>query len=262
MTSLNLPETHTPSLFWKLSKKLPQCDTFLDVGSCDGDIAFRFETLFPSSTVIALEADPRNAAAINESIKAKGSNIRLFPNAAFNQTTTIDFYQETPENSKNHGTSSIYGTENINTKKLRIQAIKLGDILRNQDKEPGGIGLWMDVEGAAFEALQGLDNYLQKIAIAHIEIEFTKVRSSQKHVFSDIEKLLARNGLTPIAIQTKGSESTFGDVLFAKNDIAESFRSEINRSNPRIIKILQKLALTCLPLKAYTFLKELYIKIS
>lgn len=247
---------HTPSLFWKIAKKLPRCDTYLDIGSCDGDISFKFEAIFPNANIMALEADPRNAEKIQREIYTKNSKIKLYPNAAFHRSETISFYQETPESGNNFGTSSIFGEANCNSKKVEVQAIKVSELL-SQEKS---IGLWMDVEGAAFEALLGFEEHLESVTIAHIEVEFTKVKENQLHTYEDIKGLLSKSGLVPIAFDLKGPNKDFGDVLCVQKKYLGLAQSIVKSTDTNKIRKYQKTALKLLPTNAYKIARDFYIK--
>ena len=90
----------------------------------------------------------------------------------------------------------------LGTKEIITTSIRLDIFVKNLNFNLKSIGLWIDVEGASFEVLEGISEIIQKVSFIHIETENQKVWLNQK-LKPDMIKLMKENGFILIAEENK-----------------------------------------------------------
>ena len=97
---------------------------------------------------------------------------------------------------------------------VRVRAVRLDtfltDVLAGSART---IALWIDVEGAAYEVLEGIDGIRDRVCLVHVEVE-TRAFWQGQRLWPDIDALMGQLGFTPIA--RRPGEEQF-DVLFVND---------------------------------------------
>ena len=170
--------------------------------------------------VIALEANPVNFDALVSDASLAAAGIELFNYAAWNRDEEITFNvidatardvawrkmissirERTPDNS--------YAFRTVPVRAVRLDSF-LTDVLAGAAST---IALWIDVEGAAYEVLEGIAGIRDRVCLVHVEVE-TRAFWQGQRLWPDIEALMGRLGFTPIARRT-GDEQF--DVVFVND---------------------------------------------
>lgn len=218
---------NTERLFPKLLT-LVQADTILDVGSMDATHSLRFRGVLPEARIIAFEANPLNCRAIQANPDVRQAVIEVEHKAVSNKNGTLTFNVENvpdgPGSSWRKGISSIH-TRLTNSKGMTtvdVEAVRLDTFLATLDPKPEFVAVWMDVEGAAYEALEGFGSASEQIRLIHVEVETKPMWEGQK-LKPEVERLAAQMGFVNIA---RGpNEDQHDIVLMRPHDLEKLGRS-------------------------------------
>jgi FkbM family methyltransferase len=211
-----LPRVDNEYLFRRLAVRLGAA-LVCDVGAFDG----RHAKLFRSAglRVVAFEANPHCFAALAGDPSIESAGIRLVNAAVWNREGTVVFHVVTSadkwRSSPRTSIGSVlervpgYGLETYES--VTVKAVRLDRALAG---EPGPIALWVDVEGAGYEVMEGIAGIRERVAIVNIEIETRRFWQEQR-LGTDLIAAVRELGFTPIG---RGSGGTLQfDVVFVND---------------------------------------------
>lgn len=168
--------------------------TILEIGSRDADDANILRELFniDSQNVYVVEPNPPQQLVISN----KYPSINLIKKAIFNKAGKLKF---NAVNIGDPGISSLLDRTDFyyafNAHPIEVDAITGEELMKEINKE---IDLCkIDVEGAAFEVLEGFQNEIIKIKSLHIECEHRPVWKNQKF-YPQIKTYLQKNNFVQI----------------------------------------------------------------
>ena len=211
--------------------------TILEVGAHYGEDSIRFRYFFPHSKLYCFECDPRNIKIFEKYCK-EINNIKLIKKAVSKNETILDFYQSYKEEkikkiqdkykfiNKNEyidlklnasGSSSLKKSnfEHLNNStKIQVESISL-----NKFCEEENIGvvdlLWIDVQGAERDVLDGASNILNKVK--YIQIEYGELMYedalSRENTIDYMKKYNFK------LLHDWNPKSSTGDFLFENNNM-------------------------------------------
>lgn len=220
-----------------------------EFGSRYGEDSTALATAFPDAHIYTFECNPNTLEVCRNECK-KYNNITLTEKAVSNICDQITFYPinkshtQTTWEDGNQGASSLlqasgeYPVEKYVQDKIVTNSITLKSFMEENFIEKIDF-LWMDIQGAELMALQGLDDYIDKVNTIYTEVEFMEIYKNQP-LFSDIKKFLEKNSFKFVGFLYKGQFS--GDALF------------VNRRNEHIYNNIKKIFLQQKSL--YTQIKE------
>ena len=162
---------NTKKLFLSLLP-LSESQTICDVGSMDGAEALSFTNAVPGAEVIALEANSENYRAMSKDPNLRQAGVEVLHLAASNTDGEADFHIADVDYSKetqNRGESSLLTGYTRTKRTERVQTVRLDSLLADKEKP---ISLWIDVEGAAHQVVEGLEKVAGTVAVVHIELDF------------------------------------------------------------------------------------------
>ena len=93
-----------------------------------------------------------------------------------------------------------------------VPATRLDTAVEELSPQPRSIGLWIDVEGSAFEVLEGAAMISDRVTCIHVEVESRALWQGQR-LCPDVMALLARRGFRPVARSVGRFQF---DVLFVR----------------------------------------------
>lgn len=171
-----------------------------DVGSCDGTEAFKFRRLRPRARIVAFEANPHNYARIASDSRSRKIELHSEAASDIDGETTFHVLETPPESPWTRGGSSLkrrgpeiklgLGEEPVPVRALRLDTL-LGDA-------PGPIALWVDVEGAAGQVIDGLAAIVDRVAFICVELESAAIWDGQETAAPVLDRL-ARLGFEILA---------------------------------------------------------------
>lgn len=188
--------------------KLLKPNYFFDIGSYDGSASIKASKALPTLKAIAFEANINNYSNWKDREEFKQLSINYQYQAISNYNGVISFnipvelkHRKLP---KNHGVGSLMLRADPSTKYqvTEVKCMKLDDFcLENNidlDDEHKNIALWIDVEGAAMQVLEGCSKCLSKTSLIFIEVEEYGFWQDSA-LADDIIHKLASHNFVPIA---------------------------------------------------------------
>jgi len=153
---------HEPWMQDLLRAELHPGECYYDVGAHSGFFCLiAARCVGPSGTVLAIEADPQNAAILKENVcKNDLGQIELLQAAAWSSPGQVTFEQASEASNRTQGRVAS-GTES-GSSRISIEAVRLDDLVFAQGHRAPNF-IKMDVEGAEWEALQGARRLLDEI---------------------------------------------------------------------------------------------------
>ncbi|CCK79421.1 FkbM family methyltransferase [Desulfobacula toluolica] len=237
-------ELGTKFLF-NLLLKYVKPEIVCDIGSMDGADAVRFKKILPASKVVLFEANPDNFASICNDANIKKYNITSFHELVWNENCQKDFFLEkasTVEGVDEHlrGMSSVFLKKSSNdnfTNSIKQKGVRL-DSKITELGDFNSVALWIDVEGASYEILEGTAKIRQKIKLIHAEVETKEIWKGQK-TKSDVLALTNRMGYI---LMGYGRNKQQHDIVLIDKELFDT--------SPNIFKLI----------KIFAFIRTIHIK--
>jgi FkbM family methyltransferase len=163
-------------------------DTVLDIGANIGYYTLIFAKLVGEhGKVFAFEPDPTNFALLKKNVEINGySNVILVPKAVSNENKKAKLYLC----EQNQGMHRVYNSVFCNDS-IDIEFLRLDDYF--QDDKINFIKI--DIEGAEYAAIQGMQNLLNRNREAKLLTEFSPAASLENGIDStDYLKILVDLG--------------------------------------------------------------------
>ncbi|NEQ76787.1 MAG: FkbM family methyltransferase [Okeania sp. SIO2C9] len=160
--------------------KLLKPDNFFDIGSRDGSASITFKKAVPTVKCYAFEGNINNYETFKDREEFKQLSIDYRYLAVSNYNGVADFYIPTEINgnqlSKNIGNASLMTreTKDCQYQSTRVNCTRLDDFCLNNNIELDknkNLALWIDVEGAALQVIEGAKNCLAQTSLILVEVE-------------------------------------------------------------------------------------------
>jgi FkbM family methyltransferase len=198
--------TSTTVFFLKVLELL-QPDVIADVGSRDGREARLFRSVVPRARILACEANPSLAARMAQDDMLRQDRVDVVSCAvsATDGTATLHVADREVFNGSLHPWCTRATLQQVDVATRRL------DRLITADPE-ARLALWIDVEGHAFEVLEGAGSLLDQVVVAHVEVE-TRPRWQGARLAGDIEAFMHGRGFRS-AHAMLDRETGQGDIVF------------------------------------------------
>lgn len=182
---LKIKSTNEKSLFLFLAKILKP-DLIFDVGSRNGNDAKRFRSILPNSKIIAFEANKQLYLKMLSDPYLKKSKIICYNYAVEKKSGVRNFYIF----NKKKGTGSILQRKNkIFSKIYKVRTISLDNFVEKFKVYKKKIFLWIDIEGAAYNLINGAKKTLFNTDAIIVELEKKRLFIGQKLQSATLNKL-------------------------------------------------------------------------
>lgn len=199
-------------LFYYLLRRL-QPDLILDVGSRNGSDSLAFRKACPKARIVAIEAHPDLAAAMRQNPTLAAARIEILSCAISDSDGEATFTVYRGE--KRLGSLMDPGARQV-AEVIRVPTHRLDSLFGPADGSRAA--LWIDVEGATYQALRGAERLLDSVLLLHTEAEWEPAWAGQK-LAGDVTALLEERGLVPIFTGMK-RRIPQGNIVFARRDLA------------------------------------------
>jgi FkbM family methyltransferase len=204
-------------LFLRLLRAL-QPDMVCDVGSMDGADALNFRRLLPRARILAFEANPHNALLLQNDPRLSAARIEVVQLAAWNTRQELAFFVEASlsadagEQTMRRGISSTRPRQDHHpgTSRVVVPAVRLDAFIGRLEPPPSRLALWIDVEGGAYEVLEGIAGIRSQVHLIHVEVETRPVWQGQK-LKADVVELARQLGFVLLA---RGRNDIQHDLVF------------------------------------------------
>jgi len=175
-------------------------DVIVEVGAFEAAFSKEMTTRYPSSTVIAFEANPRVYQQFAQGLKEAGVDYRHLAVADRAGSISIHIPEEIAEKPMPYVNRMASIFENAmrgaRTSEVLVEAVRLDDVI---DPVPGGnIVLWIDVEGGVDQVLSGATHTLDRTSMIICELERGAIWRGQT-LDKGIVDRLEQSGFTPVA---------------------------------------------------------------
>jgi FkbM family methyltransferase len=196
---------NTEILFQLLVKYLKP-EIICDIGTLDATHSILLRHISKTSRIIAFEANPYNYEKIIENRVPETEKIEAINKAVSNESGSLVFHIQKYSNSSDQawmaGTSSLHQRDQEvgETEEINVEAVRLDEFLADHVPSISGksIAIWIDVEGAGYEVLEGLSEIAGNIVFIQIEVETETVWKGQR-LKQDVVQLMDEMGFIEVA---------------------------------------------------------------
>ncbi len=224
-------ECHSDYLDPRLARHIARSrvECVFELGARDGRDAILLRDYF-GATVTAFECNPEAIERCRRTLRGQ-PGITLVEAAAWYENTTIDFYPVTASHwsdgrpttdgegnpEVNIGASSCFPTskgylQRYHQDRIQVPAIRLDRYCQEQGIDRIDL-LCVDVQGAAFQALAGLGEYIKKVRHVIVELEHRPIYQGQS-LLPETDALLQDAGLRPIDEVPR--DDWFSDFIYCR----------------------------------------------
>lgn len=193
-----------------------QPELIFDVGSRDGRDALSFREAAPLARIIACEGNPSLAQAMRDDAQLAAARIEVEHCAAGAAEGTGQFFVFNEQRGTGSLLPRVPGEGAVHAE-IAVPVRRLDTLPRVQLAET--VALWIDVEGCAYEVLEGARGILSHVILIHVEVESREFWKDQK-LASDVQALLAQYGFAPVYERNKRGKGQ-GNIIFLKREMAE-----------------------------------------
>jgi FkbM family methyltransferase len=197
-----------------LIQNLKANDTFLDVGAHYGYFSLLASKLVgEKGNVFSFEPSPTTFNILNKN-QLPHANIKVNNLAVSDVNSTLTFY-EFPNLYSEYNTLDVSQFENepwfeeYRPKEITIDAIVLDDFLKKENIQFKVVKI--DVEGAEFQVIGGMEKYLEKHSPVIIMEYLSDVRGNEEHIKA--EQFLYNLGFEPYLIDDSGKLQSVSSVV-------------------------------------------------
>jgi FkbM family methyltransferase len=198
------------------SRKVP-VRNFLEIGSRDGRDSEIFSTAAGISEVYIVEPAPQSY----DQIVKQFPRFNVFNCALSNHNGIARFHNVVGDNQNQRGMSSLMDRGQLYDT-LKAQTIEVPVRTGSAFFELAGVdaisACKIDVEGHAYEVLEGFGNDLPRIHSMHLECEVVPVWDNQK-LFADSKALLESNGFVLIGYSEYNQPTTQCDSIWIHSSV-------------------------------------------
>lgn len=214
---------NTQRLFTRLVRAIG-ISTICDVGSMNGAEALRFHRAAPTSRIYALEPNPSNYRLMRANPALQQCAIELLPLAASDCDGESDLFLVDADYSRQDATcglSSLYartGLMHPSTAAVRVRTTRLDSLLAGECGSGARLALWIDVEGKAYEVIEGMRGVAGSVQLLHVEVETEACIAAGQRLYPDVRALLRRLGFAELATDLHPTRTQF-NALFVRRGL-------------------------------------------
>ena len=203
-------------------------DLFLDIGANDASAALYVKARFPSCKVMAFEANPAVHALYQPGVAAAGVEYENIAIGSQDGVTSIyapvtlsnayvdgEIVAMASREPPHSGKASLHRRNEAATYDHHaVRSVTLDTLMRDAGLplQTRDAALWIDVEGAAFEVLQGAKAALERTSIIFIESENHEFWTGQK-LCGDVAHVLISAGFLPVQRDREYGDKQFNTVF-------------------------------------------------
>jgi FkbM family methyltransferase len=227
----------------------------------DGSDSLRFRRALPAAEVIAFEPNPRNFALMQADPRLTLERIRILPLAAADRDSDAPFFVVRADYAQDRGVA-FRGMSSLHRRAdgslirdvIQVRTARLDDVLAGR-RAPERIALWIDTEGAAYEAICGASRVLGRVQMLHVEVETIPCIGAAQKLLPDVERFLVGAGFALLATDQPLSSMQL-NALFVRAELLESRAAEIrwHVARERLRRRVKSVVRPLLPLRLRRYL--------
>ncbi|NOV21639.1 FkbM family methyltransferase [Ensifer adhaerens] len=202
--------------------RITQPDIFIEAGAKMADTSVRARGVLPNARIVAFEASPENYELYSRTQPHAENCVEYVHCALSDREGTIDFNIVVSQNDepvpKNSGANSILPRSDKSAAYTTVAVPTMQ--IDNFFPENKPCAMWVDVEGASKQVLNGSAKTLKKCAVAIVEVEDYQKWAGQWRA-ADVIGTMMDAGMVPVArdFEFKGQYNIvfLRHEVFAKN---------------------------------------------
>ncbi|MES1981395.1 MAG: FkbM family methyltransferase [Pseudomonadota bacterium] len=199
-----------------------------DIGSMDGADSKRFRKLLPKAEIIAFEPNPNNYRAMCEDHKIEKYGIKVINKLVSDKAQSRSFFLQNAEvgtDELNRGISSALKRrqQGGQHEEIKVDSVRIDSFLNSREVAKNRVALWIDVEGLAYEVLEGISDAQDYVHLIHVEVETREIWTGQR-LESDVLRLARSMGYILVAY---GSQEVQRDIILVSQSWYSANRSLI-----------------------------------
>lgn len=221
---------NTQRLFLKLLSVM-RIDVICDVGSMNGEDALAFRMASPRASIFAFEPNPENLRLMRADPALREQHIEVVSLAVAHSDGQAEFFVVRADYSTTNdwrGMSSLYRRphEADLLTAVTVETTRL-DTFFSDKRSPGmRVGVWVDVEGKSFEAIEGASGLVKDIHLLHVEVETSPYISADQKFYREVHALLRSMGFVEVATD-RPHESFQFNALFVRRDLSRAMQFKV-----------------------------------
>ena len=203
----------------------------MDVGSMSGTDARKFARIIPGANVVAFEGNPDNYQAMCADAELQKRGVRVLHRLVSNREGERQFFLQRPtqisaDTRINKGTSSLMrrNEPGMKIEEICVDAVRIDAFMAREYSDKQCAAMWVDVEGHAYEVLEGIDEVRGRVCVMHVEVETREIWPGQK-IEPDILALAEGMGFICIA---RGKHNEQRDIILVKESWYNANRAKIS----------------------------------
>ncbi len=222
----------TRRLFTMLLRTL-RINVVCDVGSMNGRDALAFRDAVPEATIFAFEASPENVRSMHADSNLRERRIQVVPVAVSGHDGDAEFFvvgTDDPTMDHLRGMSSLHRRprEADVLTSVPVKTTRLDTFLADKRPPDLRLGLWIDVEGKAYEAIEGAAGLVKSLQALHVEVETSPCIGRDQRLYPEVHGLLRSMGFVEVATAAAHGSPQF-DAVFVRRDLSWVMRFKVNR---------------------------------
>jgi FkbM family methyltransferase len=207
-------------IFFSLNTEYLPCNWFIEAGAFEANASMTVKSKIPSCQVYAFEANPDNYNHFKENLGA----INYVQTAVSNYVGNIVFKQQAtganglifPKVRGNNSLKSRTRDKETQYNDLVVPCTTLDDFFHDKINNTDIVGMWVDLEGAAYEAFTAATKILDQVSFLKVEVEDKQYWEDQK-LSQDIIDFLSQHGMTPLIRDFEATSVLQYNILFCNN---------------------------------------------
>jgi FkbM family methyltransferase len=176
--------------------------------------------LVPQARFICFEANRDNYEAILRDPLVDRKRFRVEYLAVTDRNGPVRFnVYRSPDDPENRGLSSLKIRRQLEPARVDVvPGVTLDSYITSTCPDERDLVLWIDVEGAALDVLQGAMQSLSRTNLVFVEVEEAEIYYEESHSRREVSELLGAQGFRELLYRPyKGI--MFGDALFVSNSL-------------------------------------------
>jgi FkbM family methyltransferase len=223
---------NTQRLFSKLLSAM-KINVVCDVGSMNGQDALAFRAAAPRATIFAFEPSPENLRLMRADSVLREQHIEVVPLAVTHSDGHAEFFVVRADYSTINdwrGMSSLHRRphEAELLTAVRVETTRLDTFFADKCSPGIRVGLWVDVEGKAYEAIEGASGLVKNIQLLHVEVETSPYISADQKLYPEVHALLGSMGFAEVATDGPHTSLQF-NALFVRRDLSRAMQFKVKR---------------------------------
>jgi FkbM family methyltransferase len=222
-------------LFLKLLPELG-ISAVCDVGSLNGDEALAFRAVLPRAALFAFEASPENLGRMCADPALRRNDIEIVSSAVTNFDGGAEFFIVDADDSapdERQGMSSLHKRPDlgrIRSRAVPVKTTRLDTFFRARLPPDLRLALWIDVEGRAYEVIEGLGALASRVHLLHVEVETEPCIAPGQRLYPEVLALLEARGFRELAVDGDRDAEQF-NALFVRMEMPAETLRQVERQH-------------------------------